>query len=260
MASGGRFCVRQIVTAVPADAANRADHPRRSTPGGRRSPWANPDPSDGDPPPNVVVALPYPMAAAISKGRGPSRRRPSAPARSACAVTWRCSWPARRCSPRRRRTFPTCRRPPPTDRAPAGTPRPATRRQATPSAEPSGRTVRQTPASPGSGGAGPGAIRRSTPVGADTTVPRRLPTLAGMTVCGDRRPHADGVAPAGRMSTERRSGPVRSPRSATETSRCVTIRGRPRRPGDSVESDRRDASAPREREGMCPSRSTIISC
>jgi putative sterol carrier protein len=67
VASGGRFCVRQIVTAVPPD-ARTVQTTLVIDAGGATITLGEPDPSDDDPPPNVVVALPYPMAAAISKG------------------------------------------------------------------------------------------------------------------------------------------------------------------------------------------------
>jgi putative sterol carrier protein len=69
VAGSGRFCVRQVVTAVPPDARtvqttlvidNGAATLTLDDPGAPQDEEALR--------PNVVVALPYPMAAAISKG------------------------------------------------------------------------------------------------------------------------------------------------------------------------------------------------
>jgi putative sterol carrier protein len=67
VASAGRFCVRQVVTEVPPDA--RSVQTTLVVDGGAASLslGAADGPVDG-PPPNVVVTLPYEMAAAISKG------------------------------------------------------------------------------------------------------------------------------------------------------------------------------------------------
>jgi hypothetical protein len=67
VAASGSFSVRQIVTGVPPDA--RTLHTTLVVDGGRaRMALEDPETGDRDDDPNVVVILPYEMAAAVSRG------------------------------------------------------------------------------------------------------------------------------------------------------------------------------------------------
>jgi len=67
VASGGRFCVRQVVTDVPPD--GRTVQTILAVEGGAAQlTLGDPGLADGGGGPDVVVTLPYEMAAAISKG------------------------------------------------------------------------------------------------------------------------------------------------------------------------------------------------
>jgi putative sterol carrier protein len=67
VASAGRFCVRQIVTAVPPD-ARTVQTTLVIDAGTAALTLGDPDATGGDTRPNVFVTLPYSVAAAISKG------------------------------------------------------------------------------------------------------------------------------------------------------------------------------------------------
>jgi len=67
VASSGRFSVRQIVTAVPPDEAT-VQTTLVVDAGAATLTLDEPNETDGEVRPNVVVTLPYAVAAAISKG------------------------------------------------------------------------------------------------------------------------------------------------------------------------------------------------
>ena len=67
VAASGRFSVRQVVTGVPPDA--RTVHTTLVVDAGRaQMALEDPEKGDRDGNPNVVVVLPYEMAAALSRG------------------------------------------------------------------------------------------------------------------------------------------------------------------------------------------------